>query len=65
MSEHGDKIHGLMKELFPVCRSLTGDGVRHTLDRIAEEIPLVVYEVPSGTQVFDWTIPDEWNPRSA
>lgn len=65
MSEHGDKIYGLMKELFPICRSLTGDGLRYTLDRIAEEIPLVEYEVPSGTQVFDWTIPDEWNPRSA
>ena len=65
MSEPGDKIYGLMQELFPICRSLTGDGVRHTLERIAQEIPLSVYEVPSGTQVFDWNIPDEWNPLSA
>ena len=58
-------MHALATELYPVCRSITGDGVRTTLARIAREIPLVMHEVPSGTRVFDWTIPDEWNVRDA
>ena len=61
----GAAMHRLMTELYPVCRSITGDGVRATLRRIAELIPLEVREVPSGTQVFDWTVPREWNVRDA
>ena len=61
----GAAMHGLMTELYPVCRSITGDGVRATLRRIAELIPLEVREVPSGTQVLDWTVPREWNVRDA
>ena len=55
----------LMRELYPIPRSLTGDGVRQTLARISQEVPLEVAEVPSGTQVFDWTTPKEWNVDAA
>lgn len=61
----GIAIHGLVKELYPLCRSITGDGFRQTLKRLEEEIPLQVHEVPSGTKVFDWTVPREWNIRDA
>jgi aminopeptidase-like protein len=61
----GAEMHELMRELFPFCRSLTGDGVRQTFEAIEREVPLERTEVPSGTQVYDWTLPLEWNIRGA
>jgi aminopeptidase-like protein len=61
----GDEIYSLIRDLYPICRSITGEGFRETLARIRKEIPLDVHEVPSGTQVFDWTVPKEWNIRDA
>jgi aminopeptidase-like protein len=62
----GSEMMEYARRLFPICRSLTGDGVRETL-RIIKEIcgDLEVYEVPTGTKVFDWEIPEEWNIRDA
>jgi len=64
-SSLGHEIYSLIRELYPICRSITGEGFRETLGRIRKEIPLDVHEVPSGTRVFDWTVPKEWNIRDA
>ena len=61
----GDEIYALAAEIYPICRSITGDGVRETLRKIGRHIPVEVHEVPSGTQAFDWTVPREWNIRDA
>ncbi len=61
----GRTMHELMAELYPLCRSITGDGVRQTLAILRCHIPLEIHEVPSGTRVFDWTVPKEWNIRDA
>ena len=53
----GAEMYELVRELYPLCRSLTGDGVRETLRILARHVPLEIHEVPSGTQVFDWTVP--------
>lgn len=61
----GERMYDLATRLFPICRSITGDGVRETLGAIGEGIPLEVHEVPSGEQVLDWRVPDEWNIHDA
>lgn len=62
----GQSMYRLAEELFPLCRSITGNGVRETLSILARELPaLQVHEVPTGTQCFDWTIPNEWNVEEA
>ena len=62
----GKKIHDFAKQLWPLNRSITGNGVRQTLNIIKEHISeLKIYSVPSGTQVFDWNIPEEWNVTDA
>jgi aminopeptidase-like protein len=63
--DDGRSMHRLIAELYPICRSITGEGVRKTLNLILEHIPLTICEVPSGLQVFDWTVPLEWNIRDA
>ena len=55
----------LMSRLFPICRSITGDGVRETLSILRSRVDLNVQEVPTGYQAFDWTVPREWNIRDA
>jgi aminopeptidase-like protein len=61
----GSAMRDMIEELYPICRSITGNGVRQTLARIGQRIPLMTFEVPTGTMVFDWTIPREWNIRDA
>lgn len=64
-SDIGRQMYEMMRDLYPICRSITGNGLRQTLRRVAAEIPLSIHEVPSGTAVFDWTVPREWNIRDA
>ena len=64
-AQTGQKMHELAQKLFPICRSITGNGVRETLRILKKEISIKVYEVPTGTRVFDWTVPKEWNISEA
>jgi aminopeptidase-like protein len=61
----GADLHELAARLYPIPRSITGDGVRRSLAILAERIPLALHEIPTGTPVFDWTVPKEWVLRSA
>ena len=61
----GNEMYDLVEDLFPICRSITGDGVRKTLKIIKKYIPIETHEIPTGTKVFDWTIPKEWNINDA
>jgi aminopeptidase-like protein len=61
----GESMHADMARMYPLCRSLSGDGVRATLDILEETLSLERREVPSGTRAFDWTVNDEWNVRDA
>ncbi len=61
----GDCMYRQIAELYPICRSITGEGFRETLRCLRGRIPLDIHEIPTGTQVFDWTVPREWNVRDA
>jgi len=61
----GNELHRFAEELYPICRSITGNGLRETLRSIQQIIPVEIFEVPSGTPVFDWTVPKEWNIQDA
>jgi aminopeptidase-like protein len=61
----GERMHELMSELYPICRSITGDGVRETLNIIKKHVPISVHKIRTGATVFDWEIPKEWNIRDA
>lgn len=65
ISQTGQEMYGLTCELYPICRSITGNGVRKTLNLLKRHIDLEIHEIPSGTEVFDWTVPKEWNIREA
>ena len=59
------EMYQLMSELYPICRSITGNGFRETLSLLKQHIPLDMHEIPTGTEVFDWTVPKEWNIQDA
>ena len=61
----GERMHALARRLYPHCRSITGNGVRETLRILGADLPLKIEEVPSGTKVLDWEVPEEWNIRAA
>ena len=61
----GTEMHRCVADLYPLCRSITGDGLRETLRRVGRILPLTMHEVPTGTRVFDWIVPSEWNIRDA
>ena len=65
MPDLGRQLHEHVEALFPICRSITGEGLRETLRYIGRVLPLEVREVPSGTRVLDWTVPPEWTIRDA
>jgi len=58
-------MHRLISALYPICRSITGNGLRHSLHILQRYVPVKLHEIPSGTDVFDWTVPKEWNIRDA
>jgi aminopeptidase-like protein len=64
-AELGEQLHSFASQLYPICRSITGNGMRRTLNLIRQRIPLKMFEVSTGTAVFDWTVPKEWNIRDA
>ena len=61
----GEMMYKFIQKLFPICRSITGNGTRKTLEIISKEISIQTFEIPTNTQVFDWTIPNEWNIKDA
>jgi len=61
----GEELHAFASRLYPICRSITGDGVRTSLALIRAHVPLQIREIPSGTSVYDWEVPPEWNIEDA
>jgi aminopeptidase-like protein len=64
-TSEGRRLFAIVEELFPICRSITGDGLRDSLRRLQQRVPLELHEVPTGTPIFDWSVPREWNIRDA
>ena len=60
-SKIGEEMFQLMEELFPICRSITGNGVRKTLENIKKKVSIEQHEIPTNTKIFDWIVPKEWN----
>ncbi len=65
LEKKGREMYKLMEKLYPICRSITGKGVRETLKIIKKHIPIEIHEIPTGIKVFDWTVPKEWNIKDA
>ncbi|MGB8768998.1 MAG: DUF4910 domain-containing protein [Candidatus Korobacteraceae bacterium] len=65
LAKVGQELHRFAADLYPICRSITGEGIQRTLAMIADRVPLQIFEVPTGTPVFDWTVPKEWSVRDA
>ena len=61
----GKQMYALVETLYPICRSITGNGVRETMSHVQKLLSITVHEVPTGTPVFDWTVPKEWNIKDA
>ena len=64
-NDPGSRMYQLVCDLYPLCRSITGNGVRETLRLLQARVPITIREIPTGTTVFDWAIPKEWNIRDA
>src|SRR5262245_25726959 len=61
----GKRMHDLIRQLYPLCRSITGEGLRRTLKEVQQSIPLTLHEVETGSPALDWEVPKEWNIRAA
>jgi aminopeptidase-like protein len=64
-TQQGQELYNLIATLYPICRSITGEGLRRSLRLLQQHVPLSLVEVPTGTKAFDWTVPKEWNIRDA
>ena len=65
LADIGQKLYEFTEKMYPVCRSITGQGVRDTLEMIREKVPIEIHQVPTGTRVYDWKVPREWNIKDA
>jgi aminopeptidase-like protein len=65
LAVEGRQLHDFVSRLYPWCRSITGNGLRDSLNALKQFVPVQLHEVPSGTQVLDWVVPPEWNIQDA